>query len=150
MKLKKSYKAKWEQRWKNGKKGSHTRMLDLTQTGRTLRLHKGREKHTSSLIIQLHTGKIGFNSSLHERRVPGFQTTECECTNGEMTVEHVLLQCEKWDREREETIEKLRTRNLRSILNSRQGTRAATEFILRAALLEQFNHVRERESESRE
>jgi hypothetical protein len=28
-------------------------------------------------------------------------------------------------------------------LNSRQGTRAATEFILRATLLEQFNHVRE-------
>jgi hypothetical protein len=75
---------------------------------------------------------------------------ECDYSYGEMTVEHALLHCEKWNREHEETIERFHTKNIQSILNSRQGTRAVTEFVHRTPLLEQFNLVREKESERRE
>jgi hypothetical protein len=81
--------------------------------------------------------------------------TERDCSYGEMTLKYVLWHCEKWNREREETIGKLRTKNLQSILSSRQGTKAVTEFVLRTILLEQFNlgremKVREERKERRE
>jgi hypothetical protein len=62
-----------------------------------------------------------------------------------MTVEHVLLKCRKWQTERAELIDPLRTRNLREILTERKSCRAAVKMIQRTKLLEQFKATAEME-----
>jgi hypothetical protein len=110
------------------------------------------EKHTrdwkkpeSTLLTQLRTGKIGFKHFLSERRVPGVESPACDCIQGDMTVEHVLLKCRKWQTERAELIDPLRTRNLREILTERKSCRAAVKMIQRTKLLEQFKATAEME-----
>ena len=52
----------------------------------------------TSLLVQLRTGKIGFNAFLHARKVPMVLSPRCPCGTGAgaMTVRHVLLACPTW------------------------------------------------------
>jgi hypothetical protein len=108
-------------------------------------LHQGLRKPESALLIQLRTGKIGFNSFLYERKVPGIQSPNCECNRGPMTVKHIVLQCPKWRQEREEIGQPLRTNSLKRVLSGKEGCRAAIKLVLRTKLLEQFKEVEERQ-----
>lgn len=106
-----------------------------------MKAHIGMKKHESALLTQLRTGKIGFNAFLHSMRVPDVRSPECECQEGDMTVEHVLLKCPQWDIERAELISPLRTNNLKKILTTRSGGKAATRFVRRIGILDQFRAV---------
>ena len=68
----------WGERWREGTKGAQYRKLALKVNHRHPAIHAGRPKAHSALIIQLRTGKIGFNQFLHERRVLGVLTTHCQ------------------------------------------------------------------------
>lgn len=138
-KITKLYKRTWARRWAAGTKGHHTRALTPHPTVKTLSLHNGRTKPISALITQLRTGKIGFNEFLFKQRVPGVPNPTCICGISTMSVQHVLLECGKWQVERSETIDKLDKTNLQTILNTRRGCHLATQFVLRTKLLSQFS-----------
>lgn len=135
------HERKWKERWKDCKKGKHSRMILPEPCERSMTPHRGLKKHESSLLTQLRTGKIGFNHFLYERKVPGIESPRCECTQDDMTVEHVLLECPQWTTERRELIDPLRTTDLRKILSKRKGCRAAIKMVLRTKLLGQFGSV---------
>jgi hypothetical protein len=133
--------AEWKRRWAQGSKGEHVRQLNAEPSRAIRALHAGREKAHSSILIQLRTGKIGFNAFLYARRVPTVHSPQCACGLGAMTVRHVLLTCPQWTSLREEYIRPLRSTNLRTILNSAKGCNAVVRFILRSQLLEQFKGI---------
>jgi len=135
------YKDKWKDRWKAGKKGAHSRHLWPAPSRRTMEAHTGMKKHESALLTQLRTGKVGFNAFLHSMRVPDIQGPECDCQEGDMTVEHVLLKCPQWNTERAELISPLCTNNLKEILTTKSGGKAATRFVRRIGILDQFRAV---------
>ncbi|KAF7513013.1 hypothetical protein GJ744_011279 [Endocarpon pusillum] len=78
-------------------------------------------------------------------RVPEVTIPDCECSEGAMTVEHVLMKCPKWSAEREEVITPLRTTSVKEILTSKAGGRAAIKMIQRTKILDQFKAVVEQE-----
>ena len=67
-----------------------------------------------------------------------------------MTVEHVLLKCPQWDTERAELISPLCTNNLKEILITKPGGKAATRFVRRIGILDQFRAVMEQGREEQE
>jgi ribonuclease HI/exonuclease III len=131
----------WKTRWKTSIKGRHLFELTPEPTRAVRKLHAGVPKAISALITQLRTGKIGFNAFLHNRRVPGFTTSRCDCDLGAMTVRHVLLTCPKWKGNRQRYLARLKTSDIRQILNTPDGSKAAAQFILATDLLPQFHRI---------
>ena len=60
---------------------------------KALQKHKGLQHHESSLLTQLHTGKIGLRSFLFSRRVPGVTSPLCGCGQAPETAPHLALTC---------------------------------------------------------
>jgi hypothetical protein len=106
-------------------------------------------KFESTLVIQLRTGKIGFNAFLYKRGVPGLDGPQCtHCNNGDdMTVEHVVLKCSKWREERNRALVGLPRSSLRRLLETRRGCLAAARIIQATRLLAQYRHREEMEDE---
>jgi len=75
----------WKTRWERSSKGRHLFHLIPEPTRAVRKLHAGVSKAYSSLIVQLRTGTVGFNASLHERRVPGVISPRCDCDFGTMS-----------------------------------------------------------------
>ena len=68
-----------------------------------------------------------------------------------MTVRHVLLSCPKWAALRHQYLAQLHTLDLKRILNTSEGAKAAVEFILATNILAQFTRVaREERDNNRE
>ncbi|KAF7502055.1 hypothetical protein GJ744_008048 [Endocarpon pusillum] len=74
-------------------------------------------------------------------RVPEVTSPDCECSEGAITVEHVLMKCLKWSAEREELITPLSTTSVKEVLTSKAGGRAAIKMIQRTKILDQFKAV---------
>ena len=89
----------WEQRWKayNPRRGPMGRAADQALRtafrGGHLGLYKDLRKAESSVLIQMRTGKIGLNTFLHHRKVPGYESPICICGNGLQTPEHLFTNC---------------------------------------------------------
>jgi len=77
---------------------------------------------------------------------PGYNSPQCECQQQEETVQHFLLECTQWDEQRE-TLGPYRYRSLKEILETREGSRKAVEFLLQTKRLEQFQAVTLQEEE---
>lgn len=58
-------------------------------------------KHEASLLIQIHTEKIGLRAFLFTRRVPDIPTPRCRCGAAWETAEHIILHCDELREERE-------------------------------------------------
>src|SRR5438067_1189821 len=68
--------------------------LQLTAfKGGHLELHKDLTKAQSSALIQMRTGKIGLNTFLYYRKVPGHETPIYIYGNGLQTPEHLFTDC---------------------------------------------------------
>lgn len=143
--LGKDMRKAWEERWESGTKGAHSRRLQPKLDKRLARVHGGLRKYLSALVIQLRTGQIGFNAFLHKRRVPGVNNPSCtHCDSGQdMTVEHVVLQCPKWEALREEKLTGQQRTSLRALLSTRRGCLAAARLVLATRLLAQYNNCGE-------
>jgi hypothetical protein len=122
--------------------GQTTRVLTLYPTLDILQLHRSLPKPLNSLIVQMRTGKIGPRQLLCRWRVPGFESAECECGQGNQTVRHVLLACPTFKDLKEKTMDKGRT-DLKEILNTPRLARKAASFMIRTKLLGQFGAVPE-------
>ena len=130
--------AKWKRRWIEGTKGRELFTIASEVSNKYISLYRNRAKAHCSLLIQLRTGKIGFNQFLTERGVPGFLTGRCECGNRSMTVKHVVLSCPRWEEERRVVFSRAGSTDLREILNNSAGITATIRMILATNLLRQF------------
>jgi ribonuclease HI len=138
-----AWQKEWKDTWEKSSKGRHSFMFTREPTVKTLELHAKLAKPRSSIGIQLRTGKIGLGEFLYGRRVPGFETPRCSCNQGNQTVQHVLLTCRRWAREREEAFGNLRHRNILRILGEPEPLLLAINMILDTGLLGQFVRARE-------
>jgi hypothetical protein len=93
-KISKWAREKWKDRWTNGATGAHLQVLARTSDKKVRKLYTNRRKAESSLLVQLRTGKIGFNDFLYSRGVPQVRSKRCACRMGDMTVKHVVLTCQ--------------------------------------------------------
>ena len=90
-----------------------------------------------SILIQLRTEKIAFQSYLHD--IKAFDFKRCQCGGVENRM-HVLLQCLKWTSLKNKyfRIE----RNLRKLLNNNAFIKKIIMFILDTKLLSQFRFIK--------
>ena len=77
-------------------------MKRITLSKKSITLLGLLQKHESSLLVQIRTGKIGLRAFLHSRRVPGVTSPGCECGAGRETALHLILECrdtisQRWD-----------------------------------------------------
>ena len=83
-------------------------------------------------------------------KVSDILSTNCDCSRSEnMTVEHVLLNCPKWSTERGELIHPLRTNDIKEILTSKKGAKAAIRMVQRTKILDQFRKAVDQDVEQR-
>lgn len=96
------------------------------------------------MMVQMRTGKIGLRHFLHQKKVPGIGSGECDCGRGLQTVSHVLYTCSKFDGLRlsfripEERGRRCWTTDLRKLLSQRSTAIAVAKFIIATKLLGQF------------
>jgi hypothetical protein len=140
---------RWKQYWETSDKGRSTARLTPLATRSIRKLHAGRRKEYSALLIQLRTSVIGFNAFLFRRRVPSVLSPRCPCDTGTMTVHYILLSCPTWSTLRMRILGELRTTDMRVLLNTYEGATAAIEFVLRTNLLAQFSLIAGKEKVKR-
>jgi hypothetical protein len=95
----------WEVRWRAAYEKSADNRFERGQgpssepadapifDAKALQKHKGLQRHESSLLTQLRTGKIGLRSFLFSRRVPGVTSPLCGCGQAPETAPHLALTC---------------------------------------------------------
>ena len=134
----------WKQAWRDSERGRQLFKVAPEPSRKTLALHRGTPRALSSLIVQMRTGKIGLRHFLHQRRVPGMTSGECDCGCGLQTVSHVLYTCSKFDglrltfRMPDERGRRCWTADLRKLLSQRSTAIAAAKFMMATKLLGQF------------
>ena len=138
--VKKTAQDRWKDRWTNGTTGAHLRALIPAPNKDVRKLYAKRRKAAGSLLVQLRTGKIGFNDFLHSRGVPQVRSRRCACGMGDMTVRHVILVCQNWANERKTYLDRA-DRDLKRILNTPEKATAAIRMILATEILAQFRAV---------
>jgi hypothetical protein len=140
------YAIKWRKRWASGTKGRAIARYRPYPMRQALEIYKGRAKPMTSILILLRTEKIGLRAFLHGMKVPAVDNPQCDCGQREETVQHFLLECAQWDRQRQ-TLGPYRRKTLKEILGSREGSKRATEFVLQTGRLEQFQAVAQQGSD---
>jgi len=104
--LERDWRARWQKQLGKAMQERPSRDIepadyqDFSHTA--LAKHAGLQKHESSLLVQIRTGKIGLKAFLHSRRVPGVTSPGCECGAGRETALHLILECrdttsQRWD-----------------------------------------------------
>ena len=134
------YAIKWRKRWVLGKKGRTIARYRPYPMRKALEIYKERAKPITSILVLLRTEKIGLRAFLYSMKVPSIENPQCVCGQQEETVRHFLLECTQWDRQRE-ILGSFKNKDLKEILESREGSRRATEFVLQTKRLEQFQAV---------
>jgi hypothetical protein len=85
----------WGAKWHKGTKGRATYRHTPIPTKKVSRLHEGRKKRESALLVQLRTEKIGLSDCLFARRVPDIASPRCDHGARRETVAYILLYCSK-------------------------------------------------------
>src|SRR5580700_2050205 len=138
----------WEYNWKTETRGRASYRYIRKPTYKVLKLHQGRRKRQSALLIQMCTEKVGLRDYLWRRRVPEFDNPICECREGRQTVAHILTQCRQHRNLRREELSGIGRLDLRAILNERKRATKAIRFMERTQILGQFRTVRIGEAET--
>ena len=140
-------KAAWEAVWAQYQAGIPEERRSPAQRGdlwsNRSSLHEGLAKAESSALTQLRTEKIGLAHFLHICRVPGVLSPACECGWRKQDVRHVLLFCPRLENKRQTLLEKSGTADLREMLTTPRGAKAAARWLISIGLLEQFSLARE-------
>ena len=81
------------------------------------------------MIAQLRTGHCALNEYLHRFNI--IETPECECGASKETVDHFLLKCELYDKERDELRRRVgaHAMNMSALLGNPQITKDTIEYI---------------------
>lgn len=96
--------------------------------------HQGLLKAESTIGTLLRTEHIGMNDYLHRRKVPGDDSSLCECGWPKQTVKHILLFCPRCPRfapDSDKIVQEASSSDFSRILSTPQGIRAAARWSLR-------------------
>lgn len=107
--------------FRNTKHGQHLKRLDQAAPGKHIRkLYDMLTRTDAAVLSQLRAGYCGLNSYLYS--IKRAETKECTCGSDE-TVEHFLLQCPRWDTERQRLQDDVgpRSNELSYLLGGYQG-----------------------------
>ena len=135
--------AKWDDSWRNYVEAHRNEAHPaLKKVGKAKHLarHANLRKAESSLLTQIRTGRIGLNSFLSSRNVPGY-TPSCPCGAPEHTVQHLLV-CPRLEASRSDLIRTANTTNLDKLLGTFRGTKALLRWIMEIDVLKQFGLAR--------
>ncbi|KPM42380.1 hypothetical protein AK830_g4172 [Neonectria ditissima] len=106
---------------------------------KALHLHQGLDKHQSSMLIQLRTGKIGLRSFLFSRRVPDVPSPRCPCGTSEETPEHIIVFCPRFVEQRGHLTNPPRDRReLRIQLSTRKTAQPLARWFLNLRLIPHY------------
>lgn len=142
-----SMSLKWAKSWGVAEKGKDFRRIMPSPLKQVLNLHRGIKKAHSTLIVQMHTAKIGLRHFLHTSKVPGITDGKCECRREKQIVRHVATQCCKHSQLRRETWRTLEKREpfgtieWTKMLNHLLCAQKAAIFMKNTRLLSQSEHV---------
>jgi hypothetical protein len=137
----------WEENWRSGNTGRVLYRIAPRPSKRVLKLHQELSKPLSSILTQMRTGRIGLREYLHKRNVPDIEDNRCQCRQAPQTISHVLLTCRRHARLRKDLwveedgegrTRRIRTTDLKEILNTPKYALKATKFIMATRLLGQF------------
>ena len=141
--LRQEAKIEWERAWASEKTGRPTKRLIETPSKKTLEYWSGLRKATTSILMQLRTGRIGLGAYL--ARINRRESGRCECDLGNQTVTHVLLECPLHQEEREWMRKALSERNItlrqNELLTRLEARTTVAEFMTRTGILGQFQEV---------
>ncbi|KAJ4430954.1 hypothetical protein ANN_19547 [Periplaneta americana] len=127
--------AKWENQWQLAKNGAKTRRY-FPQVSQRLALNIP----LSAGLITMLTGHGRINAYYQRFRI--IQDPTCSCNNGEETVDHILLECSKYNTARNK---------LERIINSKEGRWPPNRTDLITKYLKEYSKfIRELDLESRQ
>ena len=106
-------------------------------------LHQGLAKAESSALTQMRTGKIGLAHFLYTCRVPGIETTSCECGWRKQDAKHILLFCPLFQESRQHLVRSSGTNDFRKMMKTPKGAKASTQWLIQTGLLGQFSLAQE-------
>jgi hypothetical protein len=130
--IRRSNKESWERRW--------TAYLNSTPHGRTKppsllvterkgeQIYENINKATCSLISQIRTEKIGLNTFVADRRVPGYPV-QCPCGWRRQTAKHIIRFCSQYAATQGDLDEEAGTRDYSQMLTTWQGAKAAARWL---------------------
>ncbi len=100
-------------------------------------------KAESSVLTQMRTGKISLAHFLHTMRVPEFFSAHCTCGWIRQDVKHVLLFCLELAEGRQELIDSAGIQDMRQILSTKKGVKAAAKWLMQTGILQQYSLANE-------
>ena len=124
----------WTRMWKEEEFGRELYRLESTPDKKVLMKYRGLYRPRASMLVQMRTGKIGLKSYL--KRIKASDTKMCSC-GGVENIQHVLLQCPKWNDLREKHLgpPARRDTNLSTLLSTPASAKKATILIKDTGLL---------------
>ncbi len=111
---------------------------------KTVKLHAKLQKAESSVITQIHTGRIGLAAFLNKARVPGFPSPVCPCSQASETVTHVIAHYARF-MEHRERLKNPRTGQLdvKGLVSRPEGAQLLARWFIQLKILPQFTLAEE-------
>jgi ribonuclease HI len=136
-------KIEWERAWAKERTSRPMKRLIEAPTKKALAYWSGLRKATSSILMQLRTGRIGLSAYLS--RINRRDSPRCDCDLGNQTVTHVLLDCPLHQDERDWMRSALSDQGIAlrrdEILTRPEARTIVAEFMVKTGLLGQFQVV---------
>ena len=130
---------KWELSWQRETRGRTLFRTAEKPLKEIIKIHAKLARPLSSILTQMRTGNIGLRHFLYRRGVPEVEDGECQCQQGEQTVQHVMLSCSRFRAARNTLwTDGTWTTDLRQILSKERYAARAARFMLETKLLGQF------------
>ena len=106
--IKGEMKKKWQEEWDRGTKGRHLyRIQKVVGKMRDM----GRGKKDEDIISRMRFGHTGLNSTL--KIIGKHETGRCDYCNRQETIEHVMMECPKYQQERQSLKERLESNKIK-------------------------------------
>jgi ribonuclease HI len=134
-------KEAWRLAWVKEKTGRPTKRLIEVPTKKVLQYWTGLRKATTSIMIQLRTGRVGLAAYL--AKINRADTPRCACDLGNQTIDHVLLECPQYQEERSQMRRALFEKGVSMIgsmemLQQKAAATIVADFMVKTGALGQF------------